>query len=72
MDLSQLTPKERLKYEVAKDVVGLGVTDTAIRRGRVRLECTRKSLLKYVDWYNSGDISHFSHTKTRIVSLLLQ
>ena len=61
MDLSQLTPKERLKYEVAKDVVELGISDTAIRRGRVRLECTRKSLLKYVDWYNSGDISKFSH-----------
>jgi hypothetical protein len=46
MDLSQLTPKERLKYEVAKDVVELGISDTAIRRGRTRLECTRKSLLK--------------------------
>lgn len=61
MDLSQLTDKERLKVEVAKEVIELGVTETAIRRGRTRLECTRKSLLKYVDWYKSGDISHFSH-----------
>ena len=60
MDLSQLTDKERLKVEVAKEVIELGVTETAIRRGRTRLECTRKSLLKYVDWYKSGDISHFS------------
>lgn len=61
MDLSQLTAKEKLKYEVAKDVVELGLSDTAIRRGRIRLECSRKSLLRYVEWYNSGDISHFSH-----------
>ena len=61
MDLSQLTDKERLKVEVAKDVVELGETETAIRRGRTRLGCTRKSLLKYVDWYKSGDVSHFSH-----------
>jgi len=61
MDLSQLTDKERLKVEVAKDVVELGETETAIRRGRTRLGCTRKSLLKYVDWYKSGDVSRFSH-----------
>ncbi len=67
MDLSQLTDKERLKVEVAKDVVELGETETAIRRGRTRLGCTRKSLLKYVDWYKS-EISRTSATRTLIAT----
>lgn len=61
MELKDLTLNEQQKYLAAKEVVGLGCTDTAIRRGRTRLGCTRKTLLKYIGWYRSGDLTLFSH-----------
>lgn len=61
MEHKDLTPNEQMKYGIAKEVIELGCTDTAIRRGRTKLGCTRKTLLKYVRWYESEDISLFSH-----------
>ena len=61
MELKELRPNEQEKYRIAKEVVELGCTDTAIRRGRTKLGCTRKTLLKYTKWYESGDVSRFSH-----------
>jgi len=61
MELDKLTPNEQLKYSTAKEVVDLGSTETAIRRGRTKLGCTRKTLLKYLRWYGSEDLSLFSH-----------
>ena len=61
MKLKELRPNEQEKYSTTKEVVGLGCTDTAIRRGRTKLGCTRKTLLKYIRWYESEDISLFSH-----------
>jgi len=61
MELKELRPNEQEKYSTTKEVVGLGCTDTAIRRGKTKLGCTRKTLLKYIRWYESEDISLFSH-----------
>lgn len=61
MELKELTPKEQQKYCTAKEVIELGCTDTAIRRGKTKLGCTRKTLLKYIRWYKSEDLSLFSH-----------
>lgn len=61
MELKDLRPHEQEKYRIAKEVVELGCTDTAIRRGRTKLGCTRKTLLKYTKWYESGDLTLFSH-----------
>jgi hypothetical protein len=61
MELKELRLNEQEKYSTAKEVVELGCTDTAIRRGRTKLRCTRKTLLKYMRWYESEDISLFSH-----------
>lgn len=61
MELKELRPNEQEKYRITKEVVELGCTDTAIRRGRTKLGCTRKTLLKYTKWYESGDVSRFSH-----------
>ena len=61
MELKDLRPNEQEKYATAKDVIDLGCTDTAVRRGRARLGCTRKTLLKYVQWCKSEDLSRFSH-----------
>lgn len=61
MELKELRPNEQMKYSTAKEVIALGCTDTAIRRGRTRLGCTRKTLLKYIQWYESEDVSLFSH-----------
>jgi hypothetical protein len=61
MELKELRPNEQEKYRIAKEVVDLGCTDTAIRRGRTKLGCTRKTLLKYTTWYQSGDLTLFSH-----------
>lgn len=61
MELKDLRPNELEKWHVAEEVVELGCSETAIRRGRVRLNCTRKTLLKYVAWFNSGDVSLFCH-----------
>ncbi|MBL7006641.1 MAG: ISNCY family transposase [Spirochaetia bacterium] len=61
MELKELRPNEQEKYRIAKEVVELGCTDTAIRRGRTKLRCTRKTLLKYTKWYESGEVSLFSH-----------
>ena len=68
MEYKELTPNEQMKYSTAKEVIDLGCTDTAIRRGKTKLGCTRKTLLKFIRWYESGDISLFSHT-TRVTSL---
>lgn len=62
MELKDLRPKEREKWDVAEQVVELGCTDVAIRRGRTRLGCTRKTLIKYVSWYKKQDISLFCHS----------
>ena len=61
MEYKELTPNEQMKYSTAKEVIDLGCTDTAIRRGKTKLGCTRKTLLKFIRWYESGDISLFSH-----------
>ena len=61
MELTALRPNEQMKYSTAKEVIDLGCTDTAIRRGRTKLGCTRKTLLKYIQWYESEDVSLFSH-----------
>jgi len=61
MEHKELTPNEQMKYSTAKEVIDLGCTDTAIRRGKTKLGCTRKTLLKYIRWYESEDISLFSH-----------
>ncbi len=61
MELKELRPKELEKWTVAAEVVDLGCTDVAIRRGRTRLGCTRKTLLKYVQWHQEGDVSRFCH-----------
>jgi len=61
MELKDLRPNEMQKYHTAGEVISLGCTDTAIRRGRTKLGCTRKTLLKYVRWHESGDVSSFSH-----------
>lgn len=61
MELKDLRPNEQEKYRIAKEVVELGCTDTAIRRGRTKLGCTRKTLVKYTRWYQSGDVALFSH-----------
>lgn len=61
MELKELTLNEQMKYTTAKEVVDLGCTDTAIRRGKTKLGCTRKTLQKYIRWYTSEDISLFSH-----------
>jgi hypothetical protein len=61
MELKELRPHEQEKYSTAREVVELGCTDTAIRRGRTKLGCTRKTLVKYTKWYESGDVSLFSH-----------
>lgn len=61
MELKELRPNEQEKYRIAKEVVELGCTDTAIRRGRTKLGCTRKTLLKYTKWYEIGDVALFSH-----------
>ncbi len=61
MELKDLRPNEQEKYNAAKEVIDLGCTDTAIRRGRAKLGCTRKTLLKYVQWCKSEDLSRFSH-----------
>ncbi|MHC1691396.1 MAG: ISNCY family transposase [Sphaerochaetaceae bacterium] len=61
MDLKDLRPHEREKYDAAKDAVDLGCTDTAVRRGKAKLGCTRKTLLKYIRWYESEELSHFCH-----------
>ncbi len=61
MELKELRPNEQEKYRIAKEVVDLGCTDTAIRRGRTKLGCTRKTLLKYTTWYQIGDLTLFSH-----------
>lgn len=61
MELKELTPNEKNKYDTAKDVIDLGSTDAAIRRGKRKLGCTRKTLLKYMKWCESEDISLFSH-----------
>ncbi len=61
MKLKDLRAHEQLKWQVAKEVSDLGCTDVAIRRGRTKLGCTRKTLLKYVQWYQSEDISLFCH-----------
>ena len=61
MELKELRLNEQQKYSTAKEVVELGSTDTAIRRGKTKLGCTRKTLLKYIRWYKSEDISLFSH-----------
>ncbi|MCB5280071.1 MAG: ISNCY family transposase [Candidatus Cloacimonetes bacterium] len=61
MELTALRPNEQMKYSTAKEVIDLGCTDTAIRRGRTKLGCTRKTLLKYIQWHESGNVSLFSH-----------
>jgi len=61
MEYKELTPNEQMKYSTAKEVIDLGRTDTAIRRGKTKLGCTRKTLLKFMRWYESGDVSLFSH-----------
>lgn len=61
MELKELRPNELEKWTVAAEVVDLGCTDVAIRRGRTRLGCTRKTLLKYVQWHQEGDVSRFCH-----------
>ena len=61
MELKELRPHEQEKYHTAREVVDLGCTNTAIRRGRTKLGCTRKTLVKYMKWYESGDLSLFSH-----------
>lgn len=61
MELKDLRPHEREKYDAAKDAVDLGCTDTAVRRGKTKLGCTRKTFLKYIRWYESGDLSLFCH-----------
>ena len=61
MEPKDLRPNEQLKWRVAKEVDDLGCTDVAIRRGRTKLGCTRKTMLKYVQWYQGGDISLFRH-----------
>ncbi|MFA7018030.1 MAG: hypothetical protein WC239_03450, partial [Sphaerochaetaceae bacterium] len=61
MELKELTPNEQMKYNTAKEVIDLGSTETAIRRGKTKLGCTRKTLLKYMKWYESEDLSLFSH-----------
>ncbi|MFA5670775.1 MAG: hypothetical protein WC967_16195, partial [Balneolaceae bacterium] len=61
MQLKDLRPKELEKWEVAAEVVDLSCTDVAIRRGRTKLGCTRKTLLKYVQWYKDGDVARFCH-----------
>lgn len=61
MELKDLRPRELEKWSVAAEVVDLGCTDVAIRRGRTRLGCTRKTLLKYVRWHQQGDVSSFCH-----------
>jgi hypothetical protein len=82
-DLGNLRDGERAKFDAAREVCELGCTDTAYRRGRAKLGCTRKTLRKYVGWYQSGDVSAFAHhnrgrkppttvdgkTRERIVSL---
>ena len=54
MELKELRPHEQEKYSAAKEVVDLGCTDTAIRRGRTKL-------VRYTKSYESGDVSLFSH-----------
>ena len=61
MELKELRQSEQLKYTTAKEVIDLGCTDTAIRRGKTKLGCTRKTLLKYIQWCKSEDLSLFSH-----------
>jgi hypothetical protein len=61
MELKDLRQSEQLKYTTAKEVIDLGCTDTAIRRGKTKLGCTRKTLLKYIQWCKSEDLSLFSH-----------
>lgn len=61
MELKDLGAHEQEKYHAAKEAIDLGRTDTAIRRARAKLGCTRKTLLKYMRWCESGDISLFSH-----------
>ena len=61
MELKELTINEQEKYNTAKEIIELGLTETAIRRGKTKLGCTRKTLLKYVKWYKGEDISLFSH-----------
>jgi hypothetical protein len=61
MKLKDLRAHEQLKWQVAKEVSDLGCTAVAIRRGQTKLGCTRKTMLKYVRWYQSGDISLFCH-----------
>jgi hypothetical protein len=61
MKVKDLRAHEQRKWQVAKEVSDLGCTDVAIRRGRTKLGCTRKTMLKYVQWYQSGDISLFCH-----------
>jgi len=61
MELKELRPNEQEKYNTTKEVFELGCTDTAIRRGKTKLGCTRKTLLKYIKWYKSEDLSLFSH-----------
>jgi hypothetical protein len=61
MEPKDLRQSEQLKYTTAKEVIDLGCTDTAIRRGKTKLGCTRKTLLKYIRWCKSGDPSLFSH-----------
>lgn len=61
MEFKDLTANEQMKYSTAKEVIDLGCTDTAIRRGKTKLGCTRKTLLKYMRWYENKDISLFSH-----------
>jgi len=61
MEFKELTINEQEKYNTAKEVIELGLTETTIRRGKTKLGCTRKTLLKYVKWYKGEDISLFSH-----------
>jgi hypothetical protein len=61
MQLKTLREKELEKWKVAAEVVDLSCTDVAIRRGRTKLGCTRKTLLKYVQWYKDGDVARFCH-----------
>ena len=61
MEFKELRLKEQMKYNTAKEVIELGYTDTAIRRGKTKLGCTRKTLLKYIKWCESEDFSLFSH-----------
>ncbi len=61
MKMKDLREHERQKWQVAEEVDDLGCTAVAIRRGQTKLGCTRKTMLKYVQWYRSGDISLFCH-----------